>query len=82
MPCTPTSPPPHDKIAAPDRSAQDPGPREPTRPSAHGSKTAATQDAVEDKLKKAVCAGTVTLTDAQDSIVTDWTTGLSDLGLS
>ncbi|WP_330309461.1 MULTISPECIES: hypothetical protein [unclassified Streptomyces] len=48
----------------------------------YGTKTAANKDTVENKLKKAVCAGTVSLTDAQDAIITDWTTALSDLGLS
>lgn len=48
----------------------------------YGTKTAANKDTVENKLKKAVCAGTVTLADAQDAIVTDWTTALSNLGLS
>jgi len=48
----------------------------------YGTKTAANKDTVENKLKRAVCAGTVTLTDAQDAIMSDWTTALSDLGLS
>ncbi|MEU2422216.1 hypothetical protein ABZ619_14510 [Streptomyces sp. NPDC007851] len=48
----------------------------------YGTKTAANKDTVENKLKKAVCAGTVSLSDAQDAIITDWTTALSDLGLS
>jgi len=48
----------------------------------YGDKTAGNKDTVENKLKKAVCAGTVTLSDAQDAIITDWTTALSDLGLS
>ncbi|WP_327434160.1 hypothetical protein [Streptomyces sp. NBC_01236] len=48
----------------------------------YGTKTAANKDTVENKLKKAVCAGTVSLTDAQDAIIADWTTALSDLGLS
>lgn len=48
----------------------------------YGTKTAGNKDTVENKLKKAVCAGTVSLSDAQDAIVTDWTTALSDLGLS
>ncbi|MFF4350098.1 hypothetical protein [Streptomyces sp. NPDC001530] len=47
----------------------------------YGDTTAANKDTVENKLKKAVCAGTVTLTDAQDAIMTDWTTALSSLGL-
>ncbi|MEV7391318.1 MULTISPECIES: hypothetical protein [unclassified Streptomyces] len=48
----------------------------------YGTKTAANKDTVENKLKKAVCAGTVSLADAQDAIVTDWTTALANLGLS
>lgn len=48
----------------------------------YGTTTAANKDTVENKLKKAVCAGTVSLADAQDAIVTDWTTALSNLGLS
>lgn len=48
----------------------------------YGTKTAANKDTVENKLKKAVCAGTVSLSDAQDAIINDWTTALSDLGLS
>ncbi|WEO99529.1 hypothetical protein A6P39_038850 [Streptomyces sp. FXJ1.172] len=48
----------------------------------YGAKTAANKDTVENKLKKAVCAGTVSLADAQNAIITDWTTALSRLGLS
>jgi hypothetical protein len=48
----------------------------------YGTRTAANKDTVENKLKKAVCAGRVSLADAQDAIVTDWTTALSSLGLS
>jgi hypothetical protein len=48
----------------------------------YGTKTAANKDTVENKLKKAVCAGTVTLDDAQNAIITDWTTALTSLGLS
>jgi hypothetical protein len=48
----------------------------------YGTTTAGNKDTVENKLKKAVCAGTVTLADAQDAIITDWTTALSNLGLS
>jgi hypothetical protein len=47
----------------------------------YGDKTAANKDTVENKLKKAVCAGDVTLDDAQNAIITDWTTALSSLGL-
>ncbi|MDX6352811.1 MAG: hypothetical protein QOF84_7601 [Streptomyces sp.] len=48
----------------------------------YGTKTAANKDTVENKLKKAVCAGTITLSQARTHIVSDWTTALSDLGLS
>ena len=48
----------------------------------YGTKTAGNKDTVENKLKKAVCAGTVTLSQARNAILTDWTTALSDLGLS
>ncbi len=48
----------------------------------YGSGTAANKDTVENKLKKAVCAGTVSLDDARQAIATDWTTALSVLGLS
>lgn len=43
--------------------------------------TSYTKDAVENKLKKAVCNGTVDLADAQNAIATDWTTALANLGL-
>ncbi|MGH1554047.1 hypothetical protein ACRAWF_25140 [Streptomyces sp. L7] len=46
------------------------------------TKTAANKDTVENKLKKAVCAGTVTFSQARNAILDDWTTALSDLGLS
>ncbi|WP_369244409.1 hypothetical protein [Streptomyces sp. R41] len=39
------------------------------------------KDPVETKLHTAVCSGKVTLTAAQQAIVTDWTTALSSLGL-
>ncbi|MFI9569464.1 hypothetical protein [Streptomyces rishiriensis] len=40
------------------------------------------KDPVETKLHTAVCAGRVTLAQAQQAIVTDWTTALTALGLS
>lgn len=40
-----------------------------------------TKDPVENTLKKAVCAGKVSLTDAQRAIATDWTTALATLHL-
>jgi hypothetical protein len=45
------------------------------------SYTAYSKDSVENKLKSAVCNGRVSLADAQDAIMTDWTTALSSLGL-
>ncbi|MET8953571.1 hypothetical protein ACWEO4_30890 [Streptomyces sp. NPDC004393] len=47
----------------------------------YGDETSGDKDVVENKLKKAVCAGEVSLSDAQDAIITDWTTALSSLGL-
>jgi hypothetical protein len=44
--------------------------------------TSYTKDQVENKLKKAVCNGSVALADAQNAISTDWTTALASLGLS
>ena len=43
--------------------------------------TSYTKDSVENKLKTAVCNGSVSLADAQNAISTDWTTALSSLGL-
>ena len=43
--------------------------------------TSANKDSVENKLKAAVCNGTVTLADAQNAIMTNWTTAESVLGL-
>ncbi|KUN01787.1 hypothetical protein AQI95_29300 [Streptomyces yokosukanensis] len=48
----------------------------------YGNETSADKDSVENKLKKAVCADEVSLTDAQKAMMTDWTTALSSLGLS
>jgi hypothetical protein len=48
----------------------------------YGSKTAANKDTVENKLKRAVCAGTVTISAARSAIRTNWTTALANLGLS
>jgi hypothetical protein len=44
--------------------------------------TSYSKDSIENKLKKAVCAGTVTLAAARTAIATNWTTALSKLGLS
>lgn len=40
------------------------------------------KDPVENKIKAAICAGTVTLADAQRAIAYDWTTALDRLKLS
>ncbi|MEW1657688.1 hypothetical protein [Streptomyces sp. NPDC093707] len=48
----------------------------------YGDETAASKDSVENKLKTAVCNGSVQLDDARNAIATDWTTALSSLGLS
>lgn len=48
----------------------------------YGTKTADNKDTVENKLKKAVCNGTVTLSAARKAIATNWTTDLTKLGLS
>ena len=48
--------------------------------SSTGSSTS--KDSVENKLKKAVCAGTVTLAAARTDIAQDWRTALAKLGLS
>ncbi|SES00707.1 hypothetical protein SAMN04487983_102764 [Streptomyces sp. yr375] len=47
-----------------------------------GSGVNNSKDPVETKLHTAVCAGKVTLAQAQQAIVTDWTTALATLGLS
>ncbi len=59
-------------------------PRDPNNlwPEPHaGSKNSATKDGVENKLKKAVCAGKVTLAAARTAIRTDWTTALQVTGV-
>jgi hypothetical protein len=48
----------------------------------YGTKTAGNKDTVENKLKKAVCNDTVTLSAARKAIATNWTTALAKLGLS
>lgn len=40
------------------------------------------KDGVEDRLHDAVCAGQVSLAQAQDAIAVDWTTALSRLGVA
>jgi hypothetical protein len=39
------------------------------------------KDVVETKLHTALCKGTITLTQAQHSIVSDWSTALQTLGI-
>jgi hypothetical protein len=46
-----------------------------------GDENAYSKDSVENRLKKAVCDGEVTLNAAQDAMLTDWTTAESVLGL-
>ena len=47
----------------------------------YGTKTAATKDTIENKLKTAVCNHTVTLAQARHAIATNWPTALTSLGL-
>ncbi len=46
-----------------------------------GSKNAYSKDSVENAVKKAVCAGQVTLTAAQSGMLADWTNAKSVLGI-
>ena len=46
-----------------------------------GDENSYSKDSVENKVKKAVCADQVTLADAQDAMLTDWTTAESVLGI-
>lgn len=46
-----------------------------------GSENAYSKDSVENAVKKAVCAGTATLSAAQHAMLTDWTTAKSALGI-
>ncbi|WP_329392654.1 hypothetical protein OHA45_37020 [Streptomyces lydicus] len=47
----------------------------------YGNKPAASKDSVENKLKVAVCNGTVKLDAARNAIATDWTTALAKVGI-
>ncbi|MER6052138.1 hypothetical protein ABT168_32675 [Streptomyces sp. NPDC001793] len=47
----------------------------------YGDQPAASKDSVENKLKTAVCNGTVNLDDARSAIATDWTTALAKVGI-
>ncbi|MFB6536432.1 hypothetical protein ACFCY8_17240 [Streptomyces noursei] len=47
----------------------------------YGNEPAASKDSVENKLKTAVCNGTVQLDAARSAIATDWTTALSKVGI-
>lgn len=40
------------------------------------------KDGVESRLHRAICSGSVTLAQAQEAIVTDWSTALKSLGLT
>jgi len=53
---------------------------EPNTAGAHGTRNP--KDAVENRLKEAVCAHQVTLTAAQQAIAADWTTALARLGVT
>jgi hypothetical protein len=60
-------------------------PRDPRNlwPEPHaGAKNSYSKDAIENKLKTAVCNGQVTLAAARNAIATNWTTALSVVGLS
>jgi hypothetical protein len=46
-----------------------------------GDENSSSKDSVENKVKKAVCADQVTLRDAQNAMLTDWTTAESVLGI-
>lgn len=46
----------------------------------NGAPTASKKDAVENKLKSMVCAGTITLAAARTAIARDWTTALATVG--
>ncbi len=59
-------------------------PRDPQNlwPEPHGGdQNAYSKDSVENAVKKAVCAGTVTLAEGQDAMLTDWTTARQVLGI-
>ncbi|MCW2917605.1 MAG: hypothetical protein JWN52_5673 [Actinomycetia bacterium] len=49
---------------------------------ATGGYTATNKDTIENKLKKAVCARTITLASARSAIAKNWVTALSTVGLS
>jgi hypothetical protein len=60
-------------------------PRDPANlwPEPHdGDENSYSKDAVENKVKKSVCAGDVTLSAAQHAMLTDWTTAESVLGIA
>jgi hypothetical protein len=59
-------------------------PRDPANlwPEPHaGSENAYSKNSVENRLERAVCDGEASLVDAQDALVSDWTTAESVLGL-
>jgi len=60
-------------------------PRDPKNlwPEPHdGDQNSYSKDSVENRVKKAVCAGDATLADAQQAMLTNWTTAESVLGIS
>jgi len=60
-------------------------PKAPTNlwPEPHaGSQNSTSKDAVENKVKKAVCAGKAALRAAQQAMLADWTTAEATLGIS
>jgi hypothetical protein len=60
-------------------------PRDPKNlwPEPHtGTENSYSKDSVENKVKKAVCAGTVQLVPAQQAMLSNWTTAESVLGIS
>ncbi|MEV7043897.1 hypothetical protein [Amycolatopsis sp. NPDC051061] len=59
-------------------------PKDPTNlwPEPHaGSENSSSKDSVENAVKKAVCADQATLANAQNAMLTDWTTAKSVLGI-
>jgi len=55
---------------------------EPASPGHTGNSVTNPKDGVENKLKTAVCSGKITLKQAQQVIVNNWTTALSTLGIN
>lgn len=55
---------------------------EPASPGHTGNSVTNPKDGVENKIKTAVCSGKITLKQAQQAIVNNWTTALSTLGIN